>query len=172
LELYPYQTAVIAEIESLISSVARICLQAATGSGKTVIASELIKRAVAAGERVLFIAHRLELIEQASQKLLAFDITHGIIKAGYPMRLGERVQVASIQTLFARAVRGRKIDLPEVDWVFFDEAHHVRARTYMAVVEAYPNARIIGLTATPCRADGRGLAMCSRRWSSAPTRLS
>ena len=157
MELYPYQTDVIAEIEGLLDSVSRICLQAATGSGKTIIAVELIRRAVARRERVLFIVHRLELIEQTSRKLLAFGIRHGLIKAGFPMHLDERVQVASIQTLFARAIRGKKTELPRAQWVFIDETHHVRAMSYEAIVKAYPTARVIGLTATPCRADGRGL---------------
>jgi superfamily II DNA or RNA helicase len=67
------------------------------------------------------------------------------------------VQIASIQTLHARAARSRKIELPPASLVIIDEAHHVRARTYMWLVQAYPDAVILGLTATPCRADGRGL---------------
>ena len=158
MELFPYQAALVAEIGALLaSSVSRVLLQAATGAGKTVIAAELIKRAVAVRQPVVFIADRLELITQASKKLLRFDIDHGIIKAGFDMHLGKKVQVASVQTLFARAVRNKKIDLPRADWVFIDEAHHVRAMTYMAIVKAYSAARIIGLTATPCRLDGRGL---------------
>src|SRR5262249_12714861 len=143
MELYDYQKDVIAKIEAfLASSVSRICLQAATGSGKTVIAAELIKRAVAVRQPVVFIAHRLELITQASKKLLRFDIDHAIIKAGFEMHLGKKVQIASVQTLFTRAVRNKRIDLPPADWVFIDEAHHSRAMTYMAIVKAYPAARI------------------------------
>jgi superfamily II DNA or RNA helicase len=67
-----------------------------------------------------------------------------------------RVQIASVQTLSSRCLRG-SMDLPYSDIVVIDEAHHVRARTYKEIVARYPDARIIGLTATPSRRDGRGL---------------
>ena len=135
----------------------RVLIQAATGAGKTVIAAEAIRRARRDDKRVLFIAHRRELISQASQKLYAAGIDHGIVQAGFPPRLGEHVQVASIATLHARAVRSRVMDLPDADLIVVDEAHHVRAESYRKIIEAYPDAIVIGLTATPCRADGRGL---------------
>jgi DNA repair protein RadD len=59
--------------------------------------------------------------------------------------------------LHARAVRTRTIDLPPADVLFIDEAHHARARSYERVLTAHPRATVIGLTATPCRGDGRGL---------------
>jgi superfamily II DNA or RNA helicase len=128
-----------------------------TGSGKTVIVAEEIRRAVARGERVLFLCHRRELTKQAAQKLYDVGIDAGIIQAGFLRRPSERVQVASIQTLHFRAMRSRTIDLPPADLVIVDEAHHALANTWRRLIEAYPRARIIGLTATPCRADGRGL---------------
>jgi DNA repair protein RadD len=106
---------------------------------------------------VVFIAHRRELIDQTSRKLQAIEVDHGIIQAGYPTRPSASVQVASIQTLHARALRSAKIELPPADLLFVDEAHHVRARTYARLIVAYPDAVVIGLTATPCRGDGRGL---------------
>jgi superfamily II DNA or RNA helicase len=158
MELYPYQIDVIRKIEGAIESGKRcVLLQAATGSGKTVIAAELIKRATARKEGVVFLAHRYELITQTSDKLLSFGIDHAILKAGFPMHLHKRVQVASVPTLFSRAVRGKKIDMPRAKWLFVDEAHHVRAMSYMRIVDAYPDGNVIGLTATPCRHDGRGL---------------
>jgi len=59
--------------------------------------------------------------------------------------------------LHARAMRTRAIDLPPADLLFIDECHHARARTYERLIASYPNPVIIGLTATPCRTDGRGL---------------
>jgi DNA repair protein RadD len=136
----------------------RICLVAATGSGKTVQAAAIINRAVARGERVVFVSHRRELTEQTSQKLHAVGVDDfGIIQAGFPTRPNAPVQICSIQTLHARAVRSRKIDLPEADWLFVDEAHHARAKTYEHLIARYPQVTLIGLTATPCRGDGRGL---------------
>jgi superfamily II DNA or RNA helicase len=97
------------------------------------------------------------LIRQASQKLHAAGVGHGIVQSGFPTRPGERVQVASIPTLHRRAVRSTVMDLPPADLVVVDEAHHVRARSYRQILDAYPAAVILGMTATPCRGDGRGL---------------
>jgi DNA repair protein RadD len=69
----------------------------------------------------------------------------------------ERVQVASIQTLTARAIRSSRIKLPPADLIIVDECHHCVANSYRKIVEQYPDAVILGLTATPCRGDNRGL---------------
>jgi DNA repair protein RadD len=126
-----------------------------TGGGKTVIAAGLIDQAVARNERVLVLTHRREILTQTSRALATVD--HGVIQAGLALDLGPPVQVASVQTLHARAMRRNKIPLPSADLVIIDEAHHVRARTWSGILAQYPRARIIGLTATPCRGDGRGL---------------
>jgi len=157
-QLRPYQQDIIARIEAEIAAGRRrVLLVAPTGSGKTVIAGAVIKEAVSRSKRILFLAHRRELIQQASAKLHAVGVDHGIIQAGFPTRPGEAVQVASVQTLHARAVRTSKIELPLADLVVLDEAHHCRARTYRRLLDAYPAAAILGMTATPCRGDGRGL---------------
>jgi DNA repair protein RadD len=155
--LRPYQDDVIAEYDRLITAgVRRIIIVAPTGSGKTIITSEIIKRA---RSQVVFIAHRNELLTQARDKLQKFDVYPGIIKSGRDndQRPQARVQVCGIQTLHARAVRAKSMELPPAEIVFVDEAHHCRARTYQTIIDAYPSAIIIGLTATPCRGDGRGL---------------
>jgi DNA repair protein RadD len=125
-----------------------------TGGGKTVVATTLIERAVQRGERVLVLTHRREILKQTSLKL---PIDHGLIQAGLNIDLEFPVQVASVQTLWARCMRTDKLPLPAANLIMIDEAHHVAARTWQAIVEQYPNARLIGLTATPCRADGKGL---------------
>jgi DNA repair protein RadD len=157
-QLRDYQIDVVRRVESEIASGDhRLCLVAPTGSGKTVIAAAIIKKAVVRGEKIVFVGHRRELTEQTSRRLHDQGVDHGIIQAGFPGRPGAPVQVCSIQTLHARAVRSRAIDLPPADWLFVDEAHHARARTYERLIAAYPKAVLIGLTATPCRGDGRGL---------------
>ena len=157
-KLHAYQTDVLSRIDSAIANgTHRILLVAPTGSGKTVIAAEMMKNAASQGQRVLFLDHRRELTKQASRKLHDLGVDHGIAQAGFPARPGERVQIASIQTLHARAVRSRSLELPQADLVLVDEAHHSRAATYQRLLAAYPNAVILGLTATPCRSDGRGL---------------
>jgi DNA repair protein RadD len=148
--LRPYQLDSVARIIAAIDPM----VVAPTGSGKTVIVAEVIRQAE--NKLVLVIAHRRELIKQMGDKLADFGITAGIILAGEPMNQMARVQVASVQTLWSRCMRGNT-DLPPADIVVIDEAHHCRARTYRRIVESYPNAKIIGLTATPSRRDGRGL---------------
>ena len=69
----------------------------------------------------------------------------------------ELVQVASIQTLHARAIHTGRMDLPPADLLVIDECHHAPAETYRKIIDAYPDAILLGLTATPCRGDGRGL---------------
>ena len=142
MNLYDYQQTVVEQVEGKIAAgVRRIIVAAPTGSGKTVIGSEIIKRAVAEYRwRVLFIAHRDELLTQARNKLARFDITAGIIKAGRDKdaRPQAMVQIAGIQTLHARALRYRTMELPPAEVVIVDEAHHARARTYEQIVAAYP----------------------------------
>lgn len=150
IELHPFQLKAIEDSDRY----KRPLLVAATGAGKTIIAGEIIRRA--RDKHILFLAHRRELIFSARDKLAKFGIHAGVILAGEPRQAMRGVQIASVQTLWARCIRGDS-DLPPADLVFVDEAHHARARTYRRIVESYPDARIIGLTATPCRKDGRGL---------------
>ena len=124
-----------------------------TGSGKTVIACILIEMAMA-GARVLFLAHRSELISQCANKLREIGIWHGIIKAG--MDAGshhDRVQVASVQTFCSRLKHMRK----DYCMIIVDEGHHSTASTYRQVIGHCNNPIVIGLTATPYRTDGAAL---------------
>jgi DNA repair protein RadD len=135
----------------------RILGVAPTAAGKTVLATEIVKQTVSAGERVLLLVHRRELIRQSSAKFYAANISHGIVAAGFPARPGEPVQVASIATLHARAMRTRQMELPAADLVIVDEAHHATAESWARIIGGYPRAIVLGLTATPCRKSGGGL---------------
>lgn len=138
--LRPYQQqAVDAVIASIDSSP---ILVAPTGSGKTVMACEIIRRL---DRRVLFVAHRRELIAQARDRLAAHGVPAGVIMAGAVPTPGN-VQVASVQTLARRFV-------PDTDLVIIDECHHAAANGY-AFALSLPR---IGLTATPFRLDGKPL---------------
>ena len=108
---------------------------------------------------MLVLAHRREIITQTSKKLHDQGIYHGIIQAGFDKlaRPMAQVQVASVQTLTARAVRTNRIELPPADLLVIDETHHCPASTYRKIIAQYPDAILLGLTATPCRGDGRGL---------------
>jgi superfamily II DNA or RNA helicase len=156
--LRPYQHDVIARFEKEVASGRRRVLKTApTGSGKTVIAAAIIEKACRDRRRVLVLAHRREIVAQTVEKLYRAGVDAGVIQAGFSPRPGVPVQVASVQTLHVRAVRSRSIALPPADLVVVDECHHVRAQTYQRILAAYPNAIVLGLTATPCRGDGRGL---------------
>src|SRR5947209_8348554 len=115
--LRDYQASVIERAGQLAAPGARILIVAPTGAGKTVIAAAMAVDAARAGKRILFLAHRRELVVQASQKLHAAGLDHGIVAAGFPARAGEAVQVASISTLHARAVRCASMALPAADLV-------------------------------------------------------
>jgi len=148
MQLRPYQVRSIQAIRACIArGIRHVLLVCPTGGGKTVIAAEMIRSVVAKRKRVLFIAHRKELIDQCFDKLCRFGVNAGVIM-GQDRRRDDffPVQVGSVQTL------SRRLDqLPEADVVFIDEAHHSISNSYRAVVERYPNAIVIGLTATPWR---------------------
>jgi superfamily II DNA or RNA helicase len=156
--LRPYQTDIIAQCrQQLEIGRNRICLVAPTGSGKTIIAAEIIRKAVANDKRVLVLAHTREIIQQTSNKLRGFGIDHGIIAAELTRGSYHLVQVASVQTYWSRVMRGKCLPPPPADLIIVDECQHIRARIWHEIIANYPDVPLIGLTATPCRSDGRGL---------------
>jgi DNA repair protein RadD len=101
LSLRPYQVEVNSRFQTAIASgKRRVLIVAPTGSGKTVLSAAIILDALHQGKRVQFLAHRRELIVQASRKLHSAGCDHGILLPGYPPRLHERIQVSSIATLY------------------------------------------------------------------------
>ena len=150
IELRPYQRDLVDRAEAAFAEGARSAiLLGPTGSGKTTIASEPICRAAARGRRVLFLAHRDTLLEDTHDRLERAGVWSSILQAGRPAQPLAPVQVASLQTLHARGER------PPADLVIVDEAHRALARSVRAVLDAYPSVPLIGLTATPERADGQ-----------------
>jgi superfamily II DNA or RNA helicase len=134
----------------------RIIVVLPTGGGKTVVMSAIIHSARRNfNSKILIVVHSIELINQAVAELEEWGITEiGVIRANdrrYAPLMP--VQVASIQTLSRR----------DIEWfqpsiVFVDECHRAAADTYMTnVFDAYPDAIHFGLSATPCRADGKPL---------------
>ncbi len=155
--LRPFQATAIESVRRVLRSGARrvlLCLP--TGGGKTLTAGAIIMSSQAKAKRVLFVAHRKELIDQSVTSLYRLGVHPvGVIRAGDRRRnLALPVQVASIQTLSRRP----KLE-PPPDVIFIDECHRALAKGYQEhLYDAYPNAVIIGLSATPCRADGKPLA--------------
>jgi superfamily II DNA or RNA helicase len=149
--LRPYQEKSIADIRAGYASGSKsICLTAPCGAGKTVMFSKISELASAKGTRIAILVHRDSLLTQASDKLSQCGVEHGIIAPGYASR-GEKVQVASVQTLV------RRLDQHEFDLLVVDECHHAISPTYTKIFERYPLARVLGVTATPCRTNGAGL---------------
>ena len=108
-DLRPYQLDVIDKVDAVVAQgKRRVQIVAPTGAGKTVILAAIINRAVVEGLRVVVLAHRREIISQTSRKLSAQKIEHGIIRAGLVMDLEQKVQVCSVQTLWARAMRTKR----------------------------------------------------------------
>ncbi len=140
-----------------------VLIQAPTGAGKTVIAAEIIRLAAQKGSRVLMLVPSRELNSQAHGKLAEMDVDAGIILSGERPDLSKQVQVGSIQTFSVRAVQRRghaaisDAALGKFDIIVIDEAHRAIAKTYQEVIAKYPDALVMGLTATPRRLDGRGL---------------
>jgi DNA repair protein RadD len=153
-ELRDYQNTAVDDIEAALDAGAKVLYVLPTGAGKTVVAAAIVERAVQAGKHVLMLTHRREILKQTSFKI---PLKHGLIQAGLSIDLSYPIQIASVQTLWARCMRTEKVPLPAAHVIIIDEAHHIAARTWRLILEAYPNARRIGLTATPCRSDGRGL---------------
>jgi DNA repair protein RadD len=137
--------------EAYRSGAYSVCMQAPTGFGKTTTAADIIARAVARGRRVVFAAHLDALIDDTSERLDRDGIVHGIVQADRPTNPAAPVQVCSLATLHRRGER------PPADLVVVDECHRALAATVREVLDAYPKARILGLTATPERGDGAPL---------------
>ena len=155
MQLRPYQDRAIADVRAQYAA-GRRCpvLVLPTGAGKTVIASEMIRLAVARGNRVLFLVHRQELLAQSVSKLESAGITDlRIIQAGADLGMRSApVAVASIPTLTRWTDRQ-----PEASLVIIDEAHHVAAKTWRRLANHYASSLLLGLTATPQRADSKPL---------------
>lgn len=154
IRLRDYQDDLVGRIRSELSQHQAVLAVSPTGSGKTVMFSYIASRARERGKRIGIFAHRAELVDQISKTLSAFKVPHGIIAAGAgSLDMRHRVFVISAQT-YAR----RTPNVPTFDLGIIDEAHHcTQGSTWGQCMAHSPDARWIGVTATPQRLDGRGL---------------
>lgn len=132
-------------------------LVAPCGAGKTVLFSYIAHQAAARGNRTLILVHRQELLTQTSRTLDRFDVAHGLIAPGSSMT-DDPVQIASVQTLVRR--------LDRLTWeptmIVVDEAHHTTADTgHGRILSHFDLAKVLGVTATPERLDGKGLGVAA-----------
>lgn len=157
LESRAYETRAVRDLRRDLPKHRKVLAVAPTGAGKTVIASLLVKREKR-WKKVLWLAHRHELIDQAYATLTGLGLDVGVTMAQDERLHGDervnpdaRIQVASVQSIAARGVpKG-------IGLIVFDEAHRVMANSYQKIARAIPRAEVLGLTATPCRLDGKGL---------------
>lgn len=152
-----YQDRAIQEARRVMArGVKRFIFQAPTGAGKTILAAILIQLILEKGLKVLFAAHRRELVLQPYEKFTR-DVgipkaKIGIIKADMKNLRNPHasIQIVSIQSVYQRA-------LPKADVIIIDECHLARSASYDWLIKQYPNAYVIGLSGTPTRLDGRSL---------------
>lgn len=149
-ELRDYQRRTVDAVRAhWVGGVRSVCVVAPTGAGKTRMGEELVE----GEEPAVWVTHRRELVTQTHDRL-AIRFGKGAVGQIMPGEYASpraRIQVATVQTLLARGAR------PPATTIALDEAHHYVAEDWRALVDAYPDARIFGLTATPERGDGEPL---------------
>ena len=159
MELRPYQEKARLSVEDQWrNGNRRTLLVLPTGCGKTIVFATITADQVRAGERVLILAHRGELLEQAADKLLkATGLRCAMEKAEQSCRSSWfRVVVGSVQTLM-REKRLNEFSPDYFDTIIIDEAHHALSDSYLRILEHFSEAKVLGVTATPDRGDMRNL---------------
>lgn len=151
IQLRDYQLRAEEQLRLALRIYRMVLLVLPTGGGKGVLIAWIMRSAFLKGKRVLFAAHREEILAQVAKHLEALGVPFGWIASGMPAG-DAQVMVGSIQTMARRVDR-----LPDFDIVLVDEAHHAAAPTWKAVIDRYVLAIVIGFTATPYRTDGTGL---------------
>jgi DNA repair protein RadD len=127
-----------------------------TGGGKTVVFCHIAEQAAARGTLVIVLVHREELLFQASLKLQEYAVPHGLIAPG-AQPLNRDLHIASVQTLVRRLPEWQKRAEGRKVLLVVDEAHHAVAGSWQKILDAFPSAHVLGVTATPARLDGKGL---------------
>lgn len=163
--LRDYQQLAKEEIFSKWNRVDNILYQMPTGTGKTRLFTSIIRDISIWGlrhninYRILIIAHRSELIEQSSRSLDKYRIKHGVLAGTMKNKrdLTQAIQVASIQTI-THSANQCLIDDLKFDFIIIDEAHHAVANSYQKLWEYCPDAKKLGVTATPWRMNNSGFA--------------
>lgn len=159
MELRPYQETARQKVqEEWEEGKKRTLLVLPTGTGKTIVFSKIIEDRVKKGERVLIIAHRGELLEQASDKLYKSTGLKTATEKAKQTSLDSfyRVVVGSVQTL-QREKRLNQFPPEYFDTIVIDEAHHAISDGYQRVLQHFESANVLGVTATPDRGDMRNL---------------
>ena len=158
MELRPYQQEARERIFQEWEKVDKTLLVLPTGCGKTIVFAKITEDCVRRGDRVLILAHRGELLEQAADKLAKATGLGCATEKAEESCLGSwfRVTVGSVQTLM-REKRLNQFPADYFDDIIIDEAHHCLSDSYQRVLKHFPDAKVLGVTATPDRGDMRNL---------------
>ena len=154
--LRPYQQKAKRDIFESWDEVDNVMFQMPTGTGKTrlftSIISDINKYSIRKKEavKILIIAHRTELIDQIDESLNKYKVAHNVIAGGREKNYKYPVSVASIQTI-TNPRNLKEAKRLNVQFVIIDEAHHALAASYKKLWDMYPNAKRLGVTATPWR---------------------
>lgn len=159
MELRPYQSeAKTAIFEQWDQGKKKTLLVLPTGCGKTIVFAKVTEDCVRQGKRVLIMAHRGELLDQAADKIMQATGLGSAVEKAEESCLGSwyRIVVGSVQSL-TRPQRLAKFKPDYFDTIIIDEAHHCLSDSYQRVLEHFPDAEVLGVTATPDRGDMRNL---------------
>lgn len=160
MELRPYQ---VDAIDDLTTAAAhgrrRLLLCAFMGSGKTLIAASVIKTTVSSGLNALVLCPRREIVSQTLEKLHNIGVRASMMMSGDPYDPSQQVVVASIQTLYSWGIKRKRESMPKADLVVVDECHALSgSETWQRILACYPEAIVVGMSATPISRAGKGLA--------------
>lgn len=158
MELRPYQVEAVNAVFKSFWGFRRVLMVLPTGCGKTVVFAEIARRVMERhGNKVLILAHREELLDQAREKIWKVaGITADVERAGLHASASSSVVVASVQTL-GRDARLNEYAPNHFALIIIDEAHHAPTAGYRRILD-YFNAKVLGVTATPDRADKKKLS--------------
>lgn len=159
MELRPYQNEAVAAVEDeWDKGVKRTLLVLPTGTGKTICFAKVTEDCVRMGDRVLILAHRGELLDQARDKIAKATGLGCSIEKAEESCLDSffRVTVGSVQTLM-RQSRLERFKPDYFNTIIIDEAHHALSPSYRNVLDYFDEAKVLGVTATPERGDLKNL---------------
>lgn len=154
MRLRPYQDKMLDDARAALRMHRSVVIQSECGSGKGTITGVIIAGALRKGNYVTFAVRGRDRVTDMDERVTKLGISHGVLMGGRSRQSEHRVQIASSDTLF------RMVEKPRADIIVVDECHLAMSRTFRAVLDAYPAAKLIGLTATPEYA-GKGLGMKS-----------
>ena len=159
MELRPYQQeAMDAILEAWENGTHKTLLVLPTGCGKTIVFAKVTEECVRQGDRVLILAHRGELLEQAADKIRKATGLGCATEKAEETCLGSwfRITVGSVQSMM-RESRLSRFPGDYFDTIIIDEAHHCISDSYQRVLHHFPEAKVLGVTATPDRGDMKNL---------------